>query len=136
MIYSLKGIGNENTLSTPKKVKLTFKNAKEEVIGISVSRKHSLVLTNRSLVFASGLNQDHQLGVRDAGERLVNFKEVVALRDNNVEDLKQVIARDEYSLAYSDKCIYVWGTNLGQMGVDANTKTVPVPKMVSKIQKV
>ncbi|XP_061394598.1 inhibitor of Bruton tyrosine kinase [Musca vetustissima] len=124
------GIGNENTLSEPKRVKITLKNAGEEITCISVSRKHSLVLTSHSLVFACGLNEDQQLGVRDAGDKLLNFKEVVSLRDQNAQDLQRVIAKDFHSLAYSEKCIYVWGTNLGQMGFDANTKTVPVPKMM------
>ncbi|XP_013100750.2 inhibitor of Bruton tyrosine kinase [Stomoxys calcitrans] len=124
------GIGNENTLSTPKRVKITLKNAGEEITCISVSRKHSLVLTNRSLVFSCGLNEDHQLGVRDAGGKLLNFKEVVSLRDQGAEGLQKVIARDMHSLAYSEKCIFVWGTNSGQMGFDANTKNVTVPKMM------
>lgn len=105
----------------------------EEIICISASRKHSLVLTNHSLVFACGLNEDHQLGVRDCGEKLLNFKEVVTLRDHGVEGLQKVIARDYHSLAYSEKALYVWGSNLGQMGIDANTKHVQLPKMVSKM---
>lgn len=82
------------------------------------------------MVFASGLNEDHQLGVRDAGGKLLNFKEVVSLRDQGAEGLQKVIAKDYHSLTYSENCIYIWGTNLGQMGFDSNTKHVTVPKMV------
>lgn len=87
------GIGIDNSLATPKKVKISFKNAGEHIIGISASRNHSLLLTNRSAVFACGINKDHQLGVRDAGEKLSVFKEVVALRDFGVSNLLRVIAR-------------------------------------------
>lgn len=91
-----------------------------------------MVLTNRSLVFVCGLNEDHQLGVRDGGEKLLNFKEVVSLRDHGVEGLQNIIARDYHSLAYSEKCLYIWGSNVGQMGIDANTKIVQLPRMVSR----
>ncbi|XP_023296811.2 inhibitor of Bruton tyrosine kinase [Lucilia cuprina] len=124
------GSGNENSLSTPKKVKIPLKNSGEEIICISASRKHSLVLTNYSLVFACGLNDNQQLGIREAGEKCLNFKEVSTLRNCDVEGLQKVIARDYHSLAYSEKCLYVWGTNLGQMGLDANTKTIQLPKMM------
>ncbi|XP_065367472.1 inhibitor of Bruton tyrosine kinase [Calliphora vicina] len=124
------GTGNENSLSTPKKIKIPLKNTGEEIVCISASRKHSLVLTNYSLVFACGLNDSQQLGIRDAGEKCLNFKEVSTLRNSNVESLQKVIARDYHSLAYSEKCLYVWGTNLGQMGIDANTKTVQIPKLM------
>lgn len=112
-------------------MRIPLKNAGEEIICISVSRKHSLVLTNYSLVFACGLNDSQQLGVRDAGEKCLHFKEVSTLRNCNVENLQKVIARDYHSLAYSEKCLFVWGTNLGQMGFDANTKIIQLPKMVS-----
>ena len=124
------GSNNENSLSTPKKVKLPLKNTGEEIICISVSRKHSLVLTNYSLVFACGLNDSQQLGIRDAGEKCLNFKEVSTLRNCNVENLQKVIAKDCHSLAYSETCLYVWGCNMGQMGFDNNTKYVQLPKMV------
>uniref|UniRef100_A0A1A9X4V3 BTB domain-containing protein n=1 Tax=Glossina brevipalpis TaxID=37001 RepID=A0A1A9X4V3_9MUSC len=124
------GVGNENSLTTPKKVNIPLKNANEEVICISASRKHSLILTNYSLVFACGLNDELQLGVKDAGNKLLNFKEIITLRDNGVKDLIKVIACDSHSVAYSPNCLYTWGTNLGQMGFDANTKTIPLPKMM------
>uniref|UniRef100_A0A1B0BRM9 BTB domain-containing protein n=1 Tax=Glossina palpalis gambiensis TaxID=67801 RepID=A0A1B0BRM9_9MUSC len=124
------GTGNENSLTTPKKVKLSLKNSNEEVICISTSRRHSLILTNYSLVFACGLNDEQQLGVKDAGNKLSNFKEVITLRDNSVKGLIKVIACDSHSLAYSLHSLYTWGTNVGQMGFDANTKIIPLPKMM------
>ncbi|XP_054736672.1 inhibitor of Bruton tyrosine kinase [Anastrepha obliqua] len=124
------GTGGEHSLATPKKLKVPIKNVGEKVICISASRKHSLLLTNRSTVFACGLNEDKQLGVRDAGDKLSSFREVITLRDLNVSDLLRVIARDYHSIAYSDKCIYMWGTNHGQMNLDDGIKTVPIPKQI------
>ncbi|XP_067631426.1 inhibitor of Bruton tyrosine kinase [Eurosta solidaginis] len=124
------GVGGEHSLAAPKKVKVPIKNTGEHLICISVSRKHSLLLTNRSKVFACGLNEDKQLGIRDAGDKLSTFREVVTLRDLIVIGLVRVIARDYHSIAYSDECIYMWGTNYGQMGMDERVKTVPLPKQL------
>lgn len=123
-------------MAAPKKVKVPIKNSGEIIICISVSSKHSLLLTNRSAVFASGLNEDQQLGVRDAGEKLTQFKEVVTLRDFGVENLLRVIARDFHSLAYSSDYIYMWGTNQGQMGLNGTIKAVSLPKQVKEINLV
>lgn len=89
------------------------------------------MLTDNSAVFACGLNEDKQLGVRDAGDKLAVFREVVTLRDLNVSGLVRVIARDFHSIAYSEQCIYIWGTNYGQMGIDVDVKSVPLPKQVN-----
>ncbi|XP_039954070.1 inhibitor of Bruton tyrosine kinase [Bactrocera tryoni] len=124
------GVGGEHSLATPKKVKIPKKSYGEHIICISASRKHSLLLTDNSAVFACGLNEDKQLGVRDAGDKLAVFREVVTLRDLNVSGLLRVIARDFHSVAYSEQCIYTWGANHGQMGIDADVKTVPLPKQM------
>jgi len=125
------GIGMENSLPAPKRVKVSSKLGDDSIRDISVSRQHSLVLTQRSLVFACGLNTDHQLGVRDAGEHLTQFKEVVALRDKGASDLVRVIACDQHSIAYGSRCVYVWGANQGQFGISANTPSIMVPTLVS-----
>lgn len=126
------GIGVENSLPAPKRVKVPLKNAAtEQVICISVSRQHSLLLTNRSLVFACGVNDHHQLGLRDAGDHVSTFKEVVSLRDQGAMDLLRVIACDQHSLAYSNQFIYVWGANQGQFGISSNTKMIRAPTLVS-----
>lgn len=125
------GIGVENSLPAPKRVKVPLKHNEERIIGISVSRQHSLLLTNRSLVFACGLNDQQQLGVRDAGDYLTTFKEVVALRDKGASQLLRVIACDQHSIAYSAKAVYVWGANQGQFGISANTKIIAAPTLVS-----
>ncbi|XP_055921882.1 inhibitor of Bruton tyrosine kinase [Eupeodes corollae] len=126
------GNGTENSLPIPKKVKVPIKNAGEKIICISTSKKHSLILTNRSAVFACGLNEDMQLGVRDCPEKLTAFKEVVTLRDFGVENLSRVIARDTYSLAYSKNMLWVWGANCGQFGWSSNNEArFSVPKQIS-----
>ncbi|KAH8369839.1 hypothetical protein KR093_001095 [Drosophila rubida] len=127
------GIGVENSLPAPKRVKVPLKQANEQIICLSVSRQHSLLLTNRSLVYACGVNDNSQLGVRDAGESLATFKEVVALRDKGATDLIRVIACDQHSIAYSTKCIYVWGANQRQFGINANTKTILAPTLARRI---
>ncbi|KAH8253689.1 hypothetical protein KR032_006546 [Drosophila birchii] len=124
------GIGVENSLPAPKRVKVSSKLGDDSIRCISVSRQHSLVLTHRSLVFACGLNSDHQLGVRDAPEHLAQFKEVVALRDKGASDLMRVIACDQHSIAYGSRCVYVWGANQGQFGINANTPSIMVPTMI------
>ncbi|EDW02415.1 GH21979 [Drosophila grimshawi] len=129
------GIGVENSLPAPKRVKVPLKQSDERIICISVSRQHSLVLTNRSLVFACGVNDNQQLGVRDAGEQLTTFKEVVSLRDKNATGLLRVIACDQHSIAYSSKCIYVWGANQGQFGISANTKTIVSPTQMKLAER-
>ncbi|KAH8233465.1 hypothetical protein KR026_008461 [Drosophila bipectinata] len=133
------GIGAENTLPAPKRVKVSSKLGDDSIRCISVSRQHSLVLTHRSLVFACGLNSECQLGVRDAPEHLAQFKEVVALRDKGASDLVRVIACDQHSIAYGSRCVYVWGANQGQFGISANTPSIVVPTQVSydrKLQKI
>ncbi|XP_017866421.1 PREDICTED: inhibitor of Bruton tyrosine kinase isoform X1 [Drosophila arizonae] len=124
------GIGVENSLPAPKRVKVPLKHNEERIVGISVSRQHSLLLTNRSLVFACGLNDQQQLGVRDAGDYLTTFKEVVALRDKGASQLLRVIACDQHSIAYSAKAVYVWGANQGQFGISANTKIIAAPTLL------
>ncbi|EDW72399.1 uncharacterized protein Dwil_GK20738 [Drosophila willistoni] len=121
------GNGNENSLPAPKRVKLPSKIQDDSIICISTSRQHSLVLTQRSMVFACGINTDHQLGVRDAPEQLNQFKEVVSLRDKGASDLLKVIACDQHSIAYSSKCVYVWGANQGQFGLGPNQQSIVVP---------
>ncbi|KAH8400712.1 hypothetical protein KR009_000515 [Drosophila setifemur] len=124
------GIGEENSLPAPKRVKVSSKLGDDSILCISVSRQHSLVLTHNSLVFACGLNTDHQLGVRDAAEHLAQFKEVVALRDKGASELRRVIACDQHSIAYGSRCVYVWGANHGQFGISANTPSIVVPTMI------
>nr|AAL29148.1 SD05384p [Drosophila melanogaster] len=124
------GIGLENSLPAPKRVKVSSKLSGDSIQCISVSRQHSLVLTHHSLVFACGLNTDHQLGVRDAAEQLTQFKEVVALRDKGASDLVRVIACDQHSIAYGSRCVYVWGANQGQFGISSNTPSITVPTLI------
>ncbi|XP_055837019.1 inhibitor of Bruton tyrosine kinase [Episyrphus balteatus] len=125
------GNGTEISLPIPKKVKVPIKNAGEKIICISTSKKHSLILTNKSAVFACGLNEDMQLGVRDNPEKLTVFKEVVTLRDFGVNNLKSVIARDFHSLAYSKNMLWVWGTNHGQFGWSSKGEAgIAVPRQI------
>ncbi|XP_001360463.3 inhibitor of Bruton tyrosine kinase [Drosophila pseudoobscura] len=124
------GIGVENSLPAPKRVKVSSKLNDDSIMCISVSRQHSLLLTRRSLVFACGINTDHQLGVRDAPENLTQFREVVALRDKGASDLLRVIACDQHSIAYSTKCVYVWGANQGQFGISRTTDTIMAPTLI------
>lgn len=129
------GIGVESSLPAPKRVKVPLKHNNEHIICLSVSRQHSLLLTDRSLVFACGMNDNHQLGVRDAGESLATFKEVVSLRDKGASDLLRVIACDQHSIAYSTKCIYVWGANQGQFGFSSQTKTILAPTLMKLAER-
>ncbi|XP_037949451.1 inhibitor of Bruton tyrosine kinase-like [Teleopsis dalmanni] len=123
------GTKTENSLPTPKKLKLPFEN-NAHIICMSVSRQHSLLLTNKSTVFATGINDNKQLGVSTAGDKLMVFKEVATLRDLICMPLQAVIAKDEHSIAYSEKQVFIWGANCGQFGMDAKVKVVTSPKLM------
>lgn len=69
------GTNKENTLCVPKRVFLHDQRKGEFVVCASTSRDHSLVLTSRKRVFATGRNQYGQLGRCNIEQSLI-FREV------------------------------------------------------------
>ncbi|KAJ6642089.1 Inhibitor of Bruton tyrosine kinase [Pseudolycoriella hygida] len=124
------GTGDTSTLVLPKLIKLPIKK-NETVIRISTARQHSLILTSNNLVYACGSNQHGQLGVttgKGKKTRVLSeskFKEVQPVGTQESGKILGIIARDYFSIAYKRCCIYAWGRNGGQFGVETIDTTAP-----------
>lgn len=72
------GTGNEATLVEPKSVPIKFVNKNERIVSISAGRNHSLIATNRDVVYSAGLNQHLQLGFKTQPDKMLGFKEITS----------------------------------------------------------
>lgn len=70
------GTGNEITLVEPKSIPIKFVYKNEKITSISVGRNHSLVVTNRDVVYSAGLNHHLVLGIKAQPEKSLVFKEI------------------------------------------------------------
>jgi alpha-tubulin suppressor-like RCC1 family protein len=70
------GIGTETTTVEPQKVIIKFVHKNEKIVDISAGKYHSLIVTDRDIVYSSGLNQYLQLGLKNQPEKTLQFKEI------------------------------------------------------------
>lgn len=70
------GIGIEVTTVEPQKVAIKFVYENEKIFNISAGKHHSLVVTDRDIVYSTGLNQYLQLGFKSQPLNSLTFKEI------------------------------------------------------------
>ncbi|XP_063702839.1 inhibitor of Bruton tyrosine kinase-like [Culicoides brevitarsis] len=121
------GTGDELTLVSPKKVKLPFKEEDEKIIDISAGKNHSLVLTNKNRVYATGSNSHSQLGIKSIPEMLLSYMEI----PTNFSEAKNVIANDYSSIVVTNTSIYGFGTNIGQFGLRRDVERLFSPRKIN-----
>ncbi|XP_063697660.1 LOW QUALITY PROTEIN: inhibitor of Bruton tyrosine kinase-like [Culicoides brevitarsis] len=119
--------GDELTLMSLKKVKLPFKEEDEKIIDISAGKNHSLVLTNKNRVYATGSNSHSQLGIKSIPEMLLSFMEI----PTNFSEAKNVIANDYSSIVVTNTSIYGFGTNIGQFGLRRDVERLFSPRKIN-----
>lgn len=106
-----------------------FEKENISVTQIAVSTGHNLALTTSNELYAWGLNEYNQLGF--ASTENVSYKNNVAREFENVPTLIAtgvfrknpgricgIAASKVHSVAYTTDTIYMWGFNVGQMGID------------------
>lgn len=126
------GTGDEKTLPTPKKIKNPIKKSNDKIVQVSCSKNHTLLLSANNSVFSCGLNDKHQLGFKPPPEKQTTFREIQF--PEGLSDVQKIVARDNYSLLYTKKEIYVWGENCGQFGIP-NMPDVMLPKRIDLTTK-
>ena len=93
---------------------------------VSAGSEHSLLVTDDYYVYATGLNDNGQLGMGNIGENLNVFSYVSG---GNVEDfqgnVKQVSAGNTHSsLLTNDGKLYITGNNNNKLGMGDNTPSI------------
>lgn len=85
-----------------------------KVLSVSLGLDHTLALTSQG-VYSWGSNQYGQLGTNseDLSPQLMPRK---INSDFGLEEVKGIAASQYHSVAFTDKSIYFWGKNIGQMG--------------------
>lgn len=122
------GTGDEATLPSPKKIKNPIKNSDDKIIQVSCSKNHTLLLSAKNSVFSCGLNDKHQLGFKPAPEKQLSFREIQF--PEGLSNAQKIIAKDNFSLLYTKKEIYVWGENCGQFGMPSSENIVLLPRRI------
>lgn len=107
------GYGNESTVVVPQKVVIKFIQKNEKIVDISAARNHSLILTDRGIVYSAGSNNHFQLGVKTQQENCLFFKEVTHFEQLQCRTIYRVVAQDFHSVAVGKTCLFVWGLNVG-----------------------
>lgn len=85
---------------------------------------------SRFQVYACGSNYHGQLGVADHNcTKLLEFKNINCNEFQN-QNLLRVIALENHSIAFSDREIFAWGQNSGQLGLRTTSDVVRIPQSV------
>lgn len=121
------GTGDEKTLPSPKKIKNPIKKPDDRIVQVSCSKNHTLLLSAKNAVFSCGINDKHQLGFKPPPEKQTTFREIQF--PEGLSNVQKIIARDNYSVLYTKKEIYVWGENCGQFWMN-NVPDVILPRKV------
>lgn len=118
------GHGNAANLYRYKQVELL---ASEEIENAAISNNHNVVLTANNEIYAWGLNSYNQLGFTSV--LLQSFKSTPELYENspklvncgdlrkNSRRIKGIATSKIHSVAYTSNSVFVWGLNIGQMGL-------------------
>ncbi|XP_055379540.1 inhibitor of Bruton tyrosine kinase-like isoform X2 [Condylostylus longicornis] len=124
------GVNSENDVAVPKRVnKINIKHSEEKISKLSISRYHSMILTNKGIVHVCGSNEFKQLGIKPPPEKLLAFKEVPYFHQCAINDILGISAKDFYSIAYTKAEIYIWGKNLGQCS-SIGLEEILLPKQI------
>ena len=114
--YGQLGTGNTSTVNT-------WKVIADNTVRVAAGKKHSLILKSDGTVWASGNNDNGELG----NGTTTDSKTYVQV--NGLTDVVSIAAGDGFSLALkSDGTVWSWGINTyGQLGNNTTTKSsIPV----------
>jgi hypothetical protein len=102
---------------------------------IALGQDHTLALTSDGAVFSWGLGRFSQLGYEVPSPYIQSTPRVIAgpLRRERV---RGIAACKSANACWTDKLVYTWGKNNGQLGYDKRTSSMqPIPRIVTKITK-
>ena len=113
------------------------------IISVALGQDHTLALTKSGEVLSWGLNRFHQLGYvmetistpgrLDEPIQSVPRKVYGALKK---EQVRGVAACKTASACWTDKEVFTWGTNNGQLGYDKTAQPVQIlPRKVTKVSR-
>ncbi|XP_055380242.1 inhibitor of Bruton tyrosine kinase-like [Condylostylus longicornis] len=118
------GNGSENDLIVPSKVTIKMKYSEEKILKISISKYHSMVLSNKGLVYVCGSNKYNQLGLERPLDKVSTFQQVPFFQFG-IDKIVGILAKNYFSIAYTKICFHVWGRNLGQSQFDKSIDLSP-----------
>ena len=123
------GHGKEETLLYPRIVSAL---ANYRCTAVAASNHHTVVLTDKGQVLTFGSNDSNQLGQSSSSQSspTPNF-----ICDKNLRGkvVIGVTAARFHTVVYTDKEVYVFGTNGGQFGLPKSDEIVSTPKLVSRL---
>ena len=123
------GHGHSESLLSPKQIK----SLQEHFITcVSLGIDHTLFLAKNGQVFVCGLNNYHQLGIKDKTE--ITVPQLLNSTKSKLPNAKGIAASKFHSLFWTEDELYTWGLNAGQLGHLKNEKSIYVPKLVSSIK--
>lgn len=129
------GLGDNSERLTFEPVERSFLNEDDEIQEISCGKKHTLIVTKKGVVYATGSNTSGQLGLGDELDRNT-FTEVATVS----EKILQIACGAAHTLMVTEKSVYATGYNaFGQLGTgDKLNKLVftPVTIPADRILKV
>ncbi|VDI38896.1 E3 ubiquitin-protein ligase HERC4 [Mytilus galloprovincialis] len=116
-------IENDEPILSPKEVKLNFDQEVKDIVEISCSEGHTLIVTSNGSCYACGCNDYGQIG-HDSANKLGKVSSL------NNQKVMSVVAGSQHSLALTEAGeVFSWGDNsCGQLGrgkVDENQAKQP-----------
>lgn len=107
------GLGSD-TATTQYTYKAVPRFNTTKVITVSLGLDHTLALTSQG-VYSWGSNQYGQLGTNSEDLSLQHMPRKVN-SDFGLEEVRGIATSQYHSVAFTNKSIYFWGKNIGQMG--------------------
>ncbi|XP_066924199.1 inhibitor of Bruton tyrosine kinase-like [Clytia hemisphaerica] len=123
------GHGQEQTLLYPEPIKTL---SCYHCTIIAASNHHTVVVTELGDVYTFGLNDFHQLGLSPAPIS-ASTPQLVYNKNFKGKQIMGAAAGRFHTVIHSDKEVYVFGYNGGQMGLLKSEEIVITPKQVSRL---
>lgn len=108
-----------------------FESQKKVVTQIAISTGHNLALTSSNELYAWGLNSYHQLGFAISETTLYkgpkDFQSTPSMVLSGefrklTKPIVGIAASKIHSVAYTRDTVYMWGLNVGQMGIESSER--------------
>ena len=103
-----------------------------KITEVSLGIDHTLFLTSNGQVLTCGVNNYHQLGLKDV--EAIQTPTMLNSAKSKLPMAKGIAASKFHSLYWTSDSLYTWGLNGGQLGHMKNEKTVAFPKLVSSLK--
>ncbi|XP_003738180.1 inhibitor of Bruton tyrosine kinase [Galendromus occidentalis] len=111
------GTGDGKDLMVPEEVP-TFRRVNTKIVQVAAGQDHTIFLDSEGNVFTCGSNKYHQLGFSARPEKLLEpqLLNPKAFLLNILESIQGVGAGKYHSALYTERALYTWGLNAGQLG--------------------